>query len=86
MPADPNPSAHRSGDGPWPGDRPGDVIRNRLVAYRGNPDCTSLTCTRDGRKPLTEPGCFGYHCSLCDAPCSSQGHFNCPRAGDVANA
>jgi len=68
----------------FPGDEVGGFRIERLVAYRGNPDCTNPTCTRDGRKPLTEPGCFGWHCSLCDAPCSSQGHFNCPRAHEVA--
>jgi hypothetical protein len=71
----------------WPGDevhgQDGETFTlSRQVAYRGNPDCTYLGCTRDGRKPLGEPGCYGWHCSLCDAPCSMMGH-DCPRAGDV---
>jgi hypothetical protein len=47
------------------------------MAYRGNSTCTSPWCTRDGRRPLGEPGCYGWHCSQCHAPTSMMGH-KCP--------
>lgn len=65
---------------------PGDVISGRFkvirqVAYMGNAECVSPICRRSW--PIT-PGCLGWHCSLCDAPCSSFGHGkSCPRADDV---
>jgi hypothetical protein len=47
------------------------------MAYRGNPTCTDVCCTRDGRKPLSEPGCYGWHCAQCHSPVSMMGH-KCP--------
>jgi hypothetical protein len=41
------------------------------LAYRGKEGCQSATCTR--RVDIAET-CFGWHCSYCDQPCSSQGH------------
>lgn len=73
----------------FPGDTVGGRFKvERLVAYQGNADCTSWQCTRRGSHQRAdgswEPGeCFGWHCALCDAPCSMYGH-DCPRAGDVA--
>lgn len=72
----------------WPGDEVGGRFRvERLVAYQGKADCRDARCTRrgghmreDGSWDLGE--CFGWHCSLCDAPCSSQGH-NCPRSSEA---
>jgi hypothetical protein len=47
------------------------VVGERL-AYQGDTTCRNATCTRvDGR-------CVGWHCAVCGAPCSSQGHHNCP--------
>lgn len=45
------------------------------LCYRGKEGCTSGRCTRSYSPEAT--GCFGYHCSYCDEPCSSQGH-HCP--------
>lgn len=56
------------------------------LAYRGKQGCESSICTRfigqneDGSHAIS-PDCIGWHCSYCDAPCSSQGH-RC----DAANA
>jgi hypothetical protein len=66
----------------WPGDKltgeNGETFTvGAMVAYRGRKGCTNVTCTRIG------DDCYGWHCSRCDAPCSSQGHFNCPRAGEA---
>lgn len=44
------------------------------LAYRGKKDCESPTCTRFFEDGKMTPDCFGWHCSYCDAPCSSQGH------------
>lgn len=71
----------------FPGDTVGRFKIDRLVAYQGNPDCTYAGCTRRGSFMRTDgtwhPGeCYGWHCSLCDAPTSMMGH-KCPRAADV---
>jgi hypothetical protein len=74
----------------WPGDTVGDRFTvTRLVAYMGNPDCTSWRCTRLGSHQRDDGTwdagkCYGWHCSLCDAPCGLYGHHDCPRAGDTA--
>jgi hypothetical protein len=76
--------------GIWPGDEfVADSGRRykivALVAYQGREDCQDSRCTRRGWG-IREDGsfdygeCAGWHCSLCDAPCSSQGHFGCPRS------
>ena len=52
------------------------------LAYQGKEGCESPTCTRRRLGPTDDAGtCIGWHCSYCDAPCSSQGH-RC----DAANA
>jgi hypothetical protein len=53
------------------------------LCYQGKPDCEDVRCRRMVYRdePHVRPGCMGYHCSYCDAPCSSQGH-RC----DAANA
>jgi len=49
------------------------------LCYQGKKGCTSVTCTRmherqpDGSYKMSAD-CRGWHCSYCDAPCSSQGH------------
>lgn len=73
----------------WPGDEltggNGHTFQvERLVAYQGKDGCTDPRCTRVGGGPRDdgtwEMGeCRGWHCSRCDAACSSQGH-NCPLA------
>lgn len=46
------------------------------LAYWGKVGCVNVTCTH----MVTPEGidftqaCMGWHCSYCDAPCSSQGH------------
>lgn len=51
-----------------------------MVAYRGREGCENWSCTR--REP--PPGaCYGWHCSLCDAPTNMYGH-KCPREADRA--
>lgn len=71
----------------WPGDQIlGDDDKrftvDRLAAYRGKEGCQSPYCTQlNISKPSAS--CYGWHCALCDAPCSSHGHSDCPRAGDV---
>ena len=56
------------------------------LAYRGKKDCDSVRCTRmwspEGRMSAD---CFGWHCSYCDEPCSSQGH-NCDAAKTLLEA
>jgi hypothetical protein len=44
------------------------------LAYRGKKGCMSVTCTRSFRDGEMNEDCFGWHCSYCDEPCSSQGH------------
>lgn len=49
------------------------------LCYQGKKDCDSSRCTRmftrdENGKVVGSPDCMGYHCSYCDAPCSSQGH------------
>ena len=40
------------------------------LAYQGKTGCDDVRCTR-----IMETGsCYGWHCSYCDEPCSSQGH------------
>lgn len=72
----------------FPGDEIGGFTVQRLVAYQGNPDCQFGGCTRRGSHQREDGtwdmgDCYGWHCSLCDAPTSMMGH-QCPRAGDVA--
>lgn len=72
----------------WPGDKIGEFTVERLVAYQGKTDCTYMGCTRRGCRERADGTwdlgvCMGWHCALCDAPCSSMGH-DCPRKGDVA--
>ena len=60
------------------------------VCYQGKKGCTSVTCTRmherqpDGSYKMS-PDCRGWHCSYCDAPCSSQGH-GCDAANAILDA
>lgn len=49
------------------------------LAYRGKKNCQSVTCTRFYEDGEMTKDCFGWHCSYCDEPCSSQGH-NCNAA------
>jgi hypothetical protein len=51
------------------------------LAYRGKVGCLNVTCTRRSLEFGPEVACYGWHCSYCDAPCSSMGH-GC----DAANA
>lgn len=44
------------------------------LAYRGKKDCRNATCTRMFHDGGSSKDCIGWHCSYCDAPCSSQGH------------
>lgn len=39
------------------------------LAYLSKLDCASVLCRRTSTNL-----CAGWHCSYCDAPCSSQGH------------
>lgn len=41
------------------------------LAYRGKVGCRDPRCTTLGQD---RDSCYGWHCSYCDAPCSSQGH------------
>ncbi len=41
------------------------------LAYRGKDGCESAVCARMG---AGSGPCYGWHCSYCDEPCSSQGH------------
>jgi hypothetical protein len=51
------------------------------VAYRGKVGCTDVTCTRSVTDDVR---CFGWHCSVCDRPCSMQGHHGgCPEVRDA---
>ncbi len=75
----------------FPGDEVGGFRVERLVAYQGKADCTYAGCTRRGGQARPDGTwdsgeCVGWHCALCDAPCSSFGHGNCPRSGDVDGA
>lgn len=60
------------------------------LCYQGKKGCTSSICTRmvetlpDGTCKVS-PDCRGYHCSYCDAPCSSQGH-RCDAANAILGA
>lgn len=47
----------------------------RAMAYEGKDDCTSMYCRRF--VGLDEPGCIGWHCAVCDEPCSQYGHPEC---------
>lgn len=49
----------------------GDWTPGEQIAYRGKKDCTNPTCTR---RDFRSGDCWGWHCSLCHAPCGSQGH------------
>jgi hypothetical protein len=53
----------------------------RLLAYQGKIGCTNGRCTQVGFA-REKNMCFGWHCADCDAPCTSQGHFNCPERND----
>jgi hypothetical protein len=44
------------------------------IAYRGKKNCRSVTCTRFWEDGKMLPDCHGWHCSYCEAACSSQGH------------
>lgn len=55
------------------------------LAYRGKKGCTSATCTRMYRDGNHSEDCLGWHCSYCDAPCSSQGH-RCDAAEAILGA
>lgn len=57
------------------------------LAYRGKKGCENPVCTQlclgqdENGRPVFGESCYGWHCSYCDEPCSSQGH-GC----DAANA
>lgn len=64
--------------------KPGDIVTSdngmkfqigEMLSYQGKADCDYAGCTRIPG----EPGCIGYHCPRCHAPCSSMGH-NCPES------
>lgn len=52
-------------------------IETQPLAYLGKEDCEEGSC-RVMPKPDGGYRCIGWHCSFCDAPCSDQGHFDCP--------
>jgi hypothetical protein len=55
----------------------------RVVAYRGRLGCTNPACHRFG-PPEKTPGCYDWHCAICDQPVPAGGH-DCPHASkDVA--
>jgi hypothetical protein len=47
-----------------------DEQRRGPLAYRGKEECESPLCTQNPNVA----GCYGWHCSYCDEPCSYQGH------------
>lgn len=49
------------------------------LAYQGKAGCEHPLCTR----VVGESGCRGYHCSVCDEPCSMMGHAKCAGARDA---
>ena len=44
------------------------------LAYRGKKGCQDGRCTRSFTEEGMSEDCYGWHCSYCDEPCSSQGH------------
>lgn len=49
-----------------------------LMAYQGDPDCTSMLCRRYfGADNRITPGCIGWHCAVCCEPSSQYGHSEC---------
>lgn len=44
------------------------------IAYQGKADCDNPRCTHRFIDGVMQPGCIGYHCVYCDAPCSMMGH------------
>lgn len=44
------------------------------IAYQGKKDCTDPRCRGRVENGKRVPGCMGYHCAYCDAPCSMMGH------------
>jgi hypothetical protein len=46
-------------------------------AYRGEPGCTNVTCTRDGNPDR----CYGWHCGYCHGPSNCQGDCSCRAEG-----
>jgi len=49
----------------------------RQIAYQGKKGCRDIRCTRTNVGDWENSECIGWHCSVCDEPCSSQGH-TCP--------
>lgn len=54
-----------------------------MLAYQGKDGCESTLCRRmvkrsDDGSFLIGP-CLGYHCPICDEPCSMMGHSECQR-------
>jgi hypothetical protein len=43
------------------------------LAYQGKKGCQDSRCTHFFVDGAMSEDCFGYHCSYCDSPCSSQG-------------
>ncbi len=44
------------------------------LAYQGKKGCQDPVCIHFFIDGKMSEDCYGYHCSYCDAPCSSQGH------------
>lgn len=64
------------------------MSRYRLIgplAYMGKKGCTDMRCRRYFGPDGMSDDCIGWHCSYCDAACSSQGH-RCDAAVTILGA
>lgn len=67
------------------GDNGMEFMVGQMVAYQGKEDCTDVRCSHRYENGKLLPGCMGYHCAICHAPCSMMGHKKCLEKG-AANA
>jgi hypothetical protein len=54
-------------------------VSGDLLAVRGWPGCTNVTCTRKnvGLDPNDPGECYGWHCPRCGSPTNAQGGHRC---------
>lgn len=55
-----------------------------MSAYRGKKDCASITCTRMFGPDGISKDCYGWHCTVCDAPTDAQGQCGNDHEGTAA--